>query len=231
MIMMWRLLTMLLVIGWLAGAGALAADQPPTGAPVYKPPARGAPASRIGGGTRRPIALPLVIVLAPGHVAHAAADAPTLYWYLSKKAPVRFELIVMNAADSRTVFEQVLESTMRPGVQALSLKDAGVRLKPGIEYQWRVTMLHVADEQPADLTAAASIQFVPPSAAVADMLSQSSEAARPAVYADAGYWYDCLNSLVQLGRQSPGDARYAKQVDAVLKQIGLELPAADIKSP
>ncbi len=48
--------------------------------PLYKPPIRGAPATRVGGGTRGPgDKRPSVRVLAPNHVGFTTRAQPELY--------------------------------------------------------------------------------------------------------------------------------------------------------
>src|SRR5512134_1193228 len=53
-------------------------------APVYKPPLRGAPRGRIGGGTRGTGLDSLALsVLAPDHSGLTIREQPSLYWIIS----------------------------------------------------------------------------------------------------------------------------------------------------
>src|SRR5438270_634983 len=63
---------------------------------TYNPPKTGAPKVRVDGGTRGDKDdLPTLSVLAPDHVALTTQEKPTLYWYQSKPAKVRFELTLL----------------------------------------------------------------------------------------------------------------------------------------
>ena len=64
------------------------AESPPTGgvsaAPVYRPPLRGAPRGRVGGGSRGTGRESFVLsVLAPDHTGLTTSEQPSLYWFIS----------------------------------------------------------------------------------------------------------------------------------------------------
>ncbi len=59
-------------------AGAPSAVPPPVF--NYQPPNRGAPAQRVGGGTR---SISQLSVLAPDHLARTSRARPRLYWYIN----------------------------------------------------------------------------------------------------------------------------------------------------
>src|SRR3712207_1026765 len=56
----------------------------PVATPVYKPPVRGAPEGRVGGGTRGGDQTFMLSVLAPRHTGWTVQEQPVLYWYLTK---------------------------------------------------------------------------------------------------------------------------------------------------
>jgi hypothetical protein len=63
--------------------------------PVYVPPRRGAPATRVGGGTRSGGAnAPQVALLSPEHTGLTHQARPTLYWYLSRDYTGSIEFVV-----------------------------------------------------------------------------------------------------------------------------------------
>jgi len=64
----------------------------PVGLPTYRPPLRGAPGGRVGGGTRGiGDEFITLLVLAPNHVGLTVQGQPTLYWYLSKPTNLRLK--------------------------------------------------------------------------------------------------------------------------------------------
>ena len=85
----WRLaLAAGLFVTALAGAAitgtvAQAAEPEAAGFPVYKPPLRGTPVARMGGGTRgEDEDAPEVYVLTPEHTGLTSQAQPVMYWYL-----------------------------------------------------------------------------------------------------------------------------------------------------
>lgn len=214
-----------LMLGFILAAGAsVAGEQPSTDEGVlYRPPLRGAPASRIGGGTRGLApAAPALAVLAPDHTGHTVNAQPTLYWFLSKPAPVRIEVTLLDEAGVKPVVEKALKTDLQAGIQALSLKDLGITLKPNEEYRWHVAMVYDAKQRSSDVTSSGTVKLVPAPAALDSRLKQSDESRRYAVYAQEGLWYDAVDALMQRINAAPADARLRDELDSLLKQVGLK---------
>ena len=188
--------------------------------PMYKLPMRGAPASRIGGGTRGPnVDSPAVTVFAPDHIGLTVNPQPTLYWQLSKEAPVRVELTVVDEAGVAPLIEKVEKPPLAAGIHALSLKDAGITLKPGVEYRWHVALVFDPKMRSSDVTSSGTIRVV---AAPAGLTSKVADArGAPAAYAGEGLWYDSIDALMRLIAASPEDAQLKAQLDSLLAQVGL----------
>ena len=188
--------------------------------PQYKLPMRGAPASRIGGGTRGPAAdSPAVTVFAPDHTGLTVNPQPTLYWHLSKQAPVQIELTLIDEAGVKPLIEKVEKSPLSPGIHALSLKDAGVKLSPDVEYRWHVALIFDPKMRSSDVTSSGTIKLVAAPAGLQGKVADVRSA--PAAYAGEGLWYDSIESLMRLIQASPDDAKLKSQLDALLAQVGL----------
>ena len=66
-----------------------AQDPKNDGDPVYKPPLRGAPASRVGGGSRGVrTEMPRLYVLAPPDIGFTTRAKPDLFWFASDASDV-----------------------------------------------------------------------------------------------------------------------------------------------
>src|SRR5690348_12331481 len=67
----------------------------PVEIPVYKPPVRGAPGGRVGGGSRGDSQTFQLSVLAPSHTGQTIHEQPVLFWYVSKAltSPIEFTLV------------------------------------------------------------------------------------------------------------------------------------------
>ena len=200
--------------------GAAAQAQQSPAQPVYKLPMRGAPASRIGGGTRGPaVDSPTVTVFAPDHTGLTVNAQPTLYWYLSKQAPVHIELTLLDEAGVKPLIEEVVNTPLAGGIHALSLKDAGVTLAPGVDYRWHVALVFDPKMRSSDVTSSGTIRLVPAPDTLKAKLGAEREA--PAAYATEGLWYDSIDSLMRLIKASPDDKQLRDQLDSLLTQVGL----------
>ena len=208
------------------------ADKPAADAPKigYKPPLRGAPATRVGGGTRNTGTKILTLsVLAPNEAGYTVSDKPTLYWYLSESLDTPVELTITPAGKLQDATPPILEITLKPpvarGVHALRLEDHGVGLKPGVEYQWFVAVVSNPAQRSNDVVAGGSIIRIADSTIPAQ-LRQVPQARWPAVYAEGGVWYDAIDQLSRSISAQPTDRQLRQQRAALLEQVGLPEAAA-----
>lgn len=172
----------------------------------YKPPQIGAPATRIGGGTRGLSAQkPYVEVLAPQNTALTSQPQPVLYWYLAQSGQQTIEITLIKDGVDQPLLETQLTAADKTGLQKIVLKDYAVSLQPGEEYRWSVAVVNDAEQRSGDLIASATIRYQTPTAPLTTVEQQ----------AEAGYWYDALQQL--LDSHSP-------LVNDLLKQIGLNIP-------
>ena len=202
-----------------------AADEQATGMPVYKPPMRGAPLARMGGGTRGTGDALVVTVLTPEHMGQTAQAQPSLYWYLSHAVPAaRYEFVIMSEEDYDPLVETALEGIDTAGIQRIRLGDYKVSLKPGIPYQWSVSVIIDNTQRSANILSSGMIEYVESSPVTTD----AAGAARIGEYAEAGLWYDALQSLDEQIAANPGDARLQQMRSSLLNQVGLEAVAAAV---
>ncbi len=194
---------------------------------VYKPPLRGAPATRVGGGTRSGETTSITLsVLAPDHTGYTVQGKPTIYWYVSKPITSPVELTVTAQEAIEPLLELTLPPPIKEGIHALRLTDHGVSLKPEVEYQWFVAVVKNPDERSKDVLAGGSIKRVPPSEAVRTKLSELGEIMWPAVYAESGLWYDAVDEISKLIQANPADGGLREQRASLLTQAGLSQAAA-----
>src|ERR671919_2263562 len=136
----------------------LAADG---GGPVYKPPKRGAPGGRVGGGTRGTQREVFVLsVLAPDHTGLTTSEQPSLYWFISGSTSLPVELTLMDPEGVQPILETRLAAPIKPGVHRVRLADHNIRLKPGEAYRWFVTVVPDSDRRSKDILAGGAIERV-----------------------------------------------------------------------
>src|SRR5437867_6045436 len=189
-------------------------------APVYKPPVRGAPGGRLGGGTRGRDQTFILSVLAPDHTGLTAQEQPVLYWYLSKPitSPMEFTLI----GDG---IKPLVETTLKPpfvaGVQRLRLADFGVHLNPGKQYRWFVALVVDPQRRSKDILAGGTIERSELSEGMTAKLPRADKEKAARIYAEEGFWYDAVAAITELIEKAPKDVSLREQRASLLQQVGL----------
>src|SRR5438067_7151786 len=197
---------------------------------TYNAPLRGAPATRVGGGTRSTATKAIALsVLAPNETGYTTRDKPTLYWYVSEAIDKPVELTISSTEPleqaATPAIELVLQPPIRRGVHALSLAEHNVVLKPGVEYQWFVAAVGNAAQRSNDVIAGGTIKRVAETDSVRG-LKEAPAGSRAALYASAGIWYDAIDELSRLISAQPENRELRAQRAALLEQVGLTEAAA-----
>jgi len=198
--------------------------------PTYKPPLRGAPGGRVGGGTRGSGREVFVLtVLAPDHSALTVSEQPFLYWFISSATSLPIEVTVMDLRTTLPVLEARLAAPITAGVHRIRLADHGVRLEPGVPYRWFVTIVPDSNRRSKDILAGGAIERVEPPEGLAAKLAQARKEATPSLYAEAGVWYEALAAISELieSAPAPNDAVLRKQRATLLAQVGLPTVGED----
>jgi len=182
-----------------------------TARPVYVPPRRGAPATRVGGGTRSGgVNAPQIALLSPEHTGLTQQATPTLYWYLSRDYTGVIEFVVTGRHSITPALRLRSDGHQAAGIHALDLAAHDVALEPGTLYQWSVSIVRDENHRSRDVVSVATIERLP------------AEVGRPddetVGLAAAGIWYDAVDVASRSG------ARSARA--ALLEQVGLADAAA-----
>ena len=195
-------------------------------APVYKPPLVGAPAGRVGGGTRSGSARDIFVLsaLVPEDTGLTISEQPSLYWFISTATTLPVEVAISDPRATQPLVETKLPSPAKPGIQRIRLADLGVRLEPGVAYRWSVSVIPDANRRSRDILAGGVIERVDAPAGLREKLAQSRKEEHPSLYAGAGLWYDALASISEQIEVTPFDAQLRKQRSGLLTQVGLGLP-------
>lgn len=225
---------MLLILVVMAGidpTGAFAADRadatvkkkPATIA--YQPPMRGAPLSRVGGGTRSIQAADLQVeVLAPEHTGLTLQAQPVFYWYCSRAitTPVEFAIVKPNVPEP--VLEVILKGPFAPGIHAVDLREYGTVLQAETDYEWFISVIFDPAQRSNDVTAGAAIRQVGAKDGIRTSLGTGQT--QGADYAQAGLWYDAISALSASIADQPTDPAPREQRAELLQQVGLMEAAA-----
>lgn len=191
------------------------------GVGAYRPPSRGAPQTRVGGGTRGDERGLSVAVIAPDHTGLASTTRPDLYWFVSRPVASPVEFVLMEVDAIEPLLEKQLPAPATAGIQRISLSDLSTALQPGKEYQWSVSLVKDANSRSQDTMAAGKVKVQ----SLPEATRRSLEGAMPdnayLLYAEAGYWYDAIARLrSQLALQPKNPALLNSQA-GFLEQVGL----------
>jgi hypothetical protein len=196
---------------------------------TYKPPLRGAPLTREGGGTRGIGNTLAVNVLAPGETGLTTQEKPTIYWFASQPVDKPVEITITSTESLQDAATPVFEITLQPplakGIHAFRLADHNIALKPGVEYQWFVAVVRNPAQRSNDVLAGGTIKRVTDSPVQAQV-KQASPAQLPALYAEAGIWYDAIDQLSTQISANQSDRQLRERRAALLEQVGLKDAAA-----
>jgi hypothetical protein len=192
-------------------------------APLYKPPLRGAPGGRVGGGTRGAPGRDIFVlsVLAPDHTGLTTKEQPSLFWFISADTSLPVELTVSDPNATEPLLETRVAVPVGRGVHRVRLSDYNIKLAPGVAYQWAVTVIPDASRRSRDILASGTIERVEPAGDIAPKLAAAGDEERASVYAEAGIWYDAIEAVSDLIERSPGDAMPRNYRRALLTQAGL----------
>ena len=191
--------------------------------PIYKPPLRGAPAGRIGGGTRGATERESfsLQVLAPDHVGYTTKDQPCLYWYISKTTSYPIEVTITERHAVKPLVEKLLKAPEQAGIQSVCLSAHDARLRPNVPYKWFVSLVTDAEHRSKDILAGGIIEMVNPPETLAARLATAGRGRAPFIFAEEGLWYDALGEISRMIEASPKDADLRQQRASLLEQVGL----------
>jgi hypothetical protein len=215
-------------------AQAKSADQAQTVAvPVYKPPLRGAPGGRVGGGTRGIASRDVFMlsVLAPGHTGLTVREQPVLYWFISADTALPAEIAIVDPNSTTPLLEKPLAGPITRGVHSIRLADHGVRLEPGVVYRWSVSVITDAGRRSRDILASGTIERIPPPATLDAALATAGPERSAFVYAEAGIWYDAMAAVCEMLARTPDSEPLRGQRAALLAQAGLPTIPIDDSPP
>jgi len=185
---------------------------------LYRPPARGNPRGRVGGGVRGVGDIhPDLYSLVPDHTGQTISDQPSLFWYLDAAAPKDATLVftLIDEVHIDPLVEAELPRPAEAGIQRIDLAGHGVRLEPGTEYEWSVALIPDPERRSHDVVTTGWIDRVEPPIG----LGTGPPSARR--YASYGLWYDALAAASDRLAAAPSDPAARADRDSLLREVGL----------
>jgi len=213
--------------GFAADAGPATATSPAP-AVKFRPPTTGAPSVRVTGGSRGSGDTALTLdVLAPDDIGVTTREQPSLFWFQSQPANAKFELTLLQDNKVNPLVQVTVERSSKAGIQRMKLSDHGVKLSPGVEYQWVVALVSDPDNRSTDLVASGVIKRIEPAAELKERIAKATPMSLPGVYAEAGIWYDALAVLSDQIEAQPENKALRETRADLLRQVGLKAAAGN----
>ena len=139
--------------------------------------------------------LPFICVLAPRRIALTTQAQPALFWFQTEPANAGFELTVTEPKKAEPLLSLKGDEKQAGGTHSVSLAKHKVTLVPNVSYQWSIALVPDAKNRSKDLIASGYVKRVEAPAGLAAQLEKAAHTDRAAIYAQAGYWYDALQSI------------------------------------
>jgi hypothetical protein len=197
---------------------------------LYVPPPRGAPGSRMGGGTRSARTdacdAQLEALVPEKHVGITTQSQPILQWSLSSKVPCRVDFVLNDSRKPQPVVEKTLEGPFSAGIHQVELSRLGVELEPNVEYEWSVAIVRDPERRSRDTVAGGPVMRHAPL-----VTAGRSGGELASLYAQEGVWYDALAALSAGIDAHPDDAQLREDRAELLEQVGLGDVAARERGP
>jgi hypothetical protein len=190
--------------------------------PIYRPPLRGAPVGRLGGGSRGAGSeMPVIVALVPEHVGLTVQEQASVYWYLSKSTDHFVEFTLIDDQSIQPILEKRFGPPVQSGIHRVRLADDDVSLLPGKQYRWFVALVSDPEHRAKDIIAGGGIELVALPETIRSRLSRADKTEAPGIYAEAGIWYDALTAISTLIDATPRDAALRGKRAFLLEQVGL----------
>ena len=197
----------------------------------FKPPDVTAPSNRQGGTHRGsqlcPAGLSVTPLMPPTNLGLTLTESPTVFVYVPQtSAEIEFTLLTEN--EDKIVYEKTfkVDESGIVGINIPATKDNSKSLEVGKRYVWSFSMICEPEDRSADSVVKGFVQRVEPQPTLKSDLANPDPMARLNVYAKNGLWYETLDTLAQMRRQTPGDARLTAKWTQLLQSQGLESVAA-----
>ena len=189
-----------------------------------------APGNRESGSTRSTTCIDpsdrLVALIPETNYGLTQSGHPTFYFYLPTTTAEQLKFVLLNSATNELVYEGRFRLAGTGGIASVSLPDNGVQqaLAVNEDYVWYLAIVCDETDPSADIVTEAYVRRVE----ALDLTVETPAADLPALYAEAGLWYDALAAAADR-RTTDSPAAWNALLDAVALNdfIAIELLTED----
>ena len=146
---------------------------------------------------------------------------PSLYIFVPAIGVEQAQFILETEDQSQVLLETVVPLPAESGILQVTVPESVVPLEVGETYAWALMLLCNTSDFSRNALAEGLIQRVPADASLTAQINQADLRDRPAAYANAGIWYDALESLAQLRYADPTNNSLQADWVSLLNSVNL----------
>lgn len=216
--------SLLPLIGAMWGVGMA-----PVIASFDPPPDQGSPVGTAGGGSRpaqstcfpKSRNLSVLTALSPTtYVGLTTRARPTVRVYLPPTTAQVAELSLFDA-QGRGLYQTIVPISRTDTFMQFSFPSAAPALSAQQPYYWTVALICNQNQRTDDWIIGGWIRQQQPDSLLQQRLATAYGIDKVKLYAEAGFWYDALETLVQLQQDQPHNAALGSTWTNLLQSIGL----------
>jgi LysM repeat protein len=171
----------------------------------------------------------LAALLPDTNLGLVVAEQPTFFWFMPNvETPEPAEIeFVLSATDGNgldidpPLYNTRFSSKGLSGISNLTVPADRPSLEVGRDYRWSLSIICNPEDRSQDEEVSGWIRRIAPDPALATKLEKAGPTEYPAIYAEAGLWFDALRYLAALRRQSNNDTTLTSDWSSLLKAVGL----------
>jgi hypothetical protein len=212
---------------WMATVGAVS----PAVSMFEPPPGRDAPRGGTAGGGTRPVGRACLVnpsaksgsltALSPGHhLGLTQRNRPNLIVYVPQTTAQMAEFSLFD--QQMNGIYQVSIPITQTGLISIPFPDAAPSLTQNQPYYWTLALACNPTDRTEDLVVGGWIEQAEPSNSLKQHLAQAGTLEQISLYAQQGFWYDALNTLIELERTQPNNPELARTWAQLLQSVGLD---------
>lgn len=195
------------------------------------PPGRDAPRGGTAGGGSRPVRTACLsnpsakssslTALVPGrHLGLTQAERPNFLVYMPQTTAQTVEFSLFD--ERMNGIYQMSVPVSQAGLVSIRLPDTAPPLAKDKPYYWTVALACNPSDRTEDWVVGGWIERAELSATLKQQLANVTAVEKVSLYAKHGFWYDALNTLVELQRTQPNNPAAATAWAELMKSVRLD---------
>jgi hypothetical protein len=190
----------------------------------FKPPTSGAPKTTTGAATRDQSCLfdsvqptkKTLPILPQSNYGLTISSRPDLLIFKTKSTAKQM-FLSLESEDGEQVYQTFLPLSSEVGFVSINFPSQAPDLIVNKKYKWTMTFICGKALRPDSPAIAGWIQRTPQSQTLIAKLKAASSIDRVVIYGENGIWYDMINELNRLQKQTPNNQTLSKAWDKLLK--------------